>query len=80
MSQETPFSEPPRPEIALMAQLGQRKPTILRPYHLTNIDRPWETACGLPLDGTTVKPLGAGDWTCQHPACRRALFMALGRG
>lgn len=66
------MSERPRPEISFASQLGARRRRALAPYHLTNADRPWETACGLPLDGSSVKPLGVGDFTCQHPGhCAR---------
>lgn len=68
--------EQPRPEIAFAARRGARPRRVLAPYHLTNVERPWETACGLLLDGTSVKPLGSGDWLCQHHACQRALSAA----
>jgi len=61
-----------RPEIAFAFPRGRRRPAVLRPYHFVHPVHPWETACGLTIDSASVKRLGAGDWTCQHVACRRA--------
>jgi hypothetical protein len=61
-----------RPEIAFAFPRGHRRASILRPYHFVHPVRPWETACGLTIESASGKPLGVGDWTCQHAACRCA--------